>query len=98
VPAPGPPVRWSRIAALEVLISIGRVAERILDPARTAEILEVVREGSFYGMQTFDQAFLTLVGRGSWTWGTPWRQPRTATTSSLLSSRTACLPDPARVR
>jgi twitching motility protein PilT len=50
-----------RIAALEVLISTGRVAERILDPARTAEILEVVREGSFYGMQTFDQALLALV-------------------------------------
>jgi twitching motility protein PilT len=50
-----------RIAALEVLISTGRVSERILDPARTAEILEVVREGSFYGMQTFDQALLSLV-------------------------------------
>jgi twitching motility protein PilT len=53
-----------RIAALEVLISTGRVAERILDPARTAEILEVVREGSFYGMQTFDQALLALVQGG----------------------------------
>jgi twitching motility protein PilT len=53
-----------RIAALEVLISTGRVTERILDPARTAEILEVVREGSFYGMQTFDQALLALVQQG----------------------------------
>jgi twitching motility protein PilT len=53
-----------RIAALEVLISTGRVAERILDPTRTAEILEVVREGSFYGMQTFDQALLALVQEG----------------------------------
>jgi len=53
-----------RIAALEVLISTGRVAERILDPARTAEILEVVREGSFYGMQSFDQALLALVQEG----------------------------------
>ncbi|HEX2029922.1 MAG TPA: type IV pilus twitching motility protein PilT, partial [Actinomycetota bacterium] len=50
-----------RVPALEVMVSTGRVAERILDPLRTSEIEEVVREGSFYGMQTFDQALLELV-------------------------------------
>jgi twitching motility protein PilT len=53
-----------RIPALEVAINTGRVAERILDGDRTAEIDEVVADGSFYGMQTFDQALLELVKSG----------------------------------
>jgi twitching motility protein PilT len=53
-----------RIPALEVMVNTGRVAERILEPDRTAEIEEVVAEGGFYGMQTFDQALLTLVREG----------------------------------
>src|SRR5207247_5812420 len=34
-----------RIAAIEVLVNTGRVAERVLDPALTAEIKDVIREG-----------------------------------------------------
>jgi twitching motility protein PilT len=50
-----------RIAAIEVLVNTGRVAERVLDPALTAEIKDVIREGGFYGMQSFDQSLLQLV-------------------------------------
>jgi twitching motility protein PilT len=53
-----------RVPAVEVCVNTGRVAERILDATRTAEIQEVVREGDFYGMQTFDQSLLDLVKGG----------------------------------
>jgi twitching motility protein PilT len=52
-----------RIPAMEVMINTGRTAERIVDPARTSEINEVIAEGGFYGMQSFDQALLDLVKR-----------------------------------
>jgi twitching motility protein PilT len=50
-----------RIPALEVLVSNGRVADRILDPKRTTDIHMVINQGDFYGMQTFDQSLLSLV-------------------------------------
>jgi len=53
-----------RIPALEILVNTGRVAERILDSKRTAELEEVIRDGSYYGMQTFDQALLAMVRDG----------------------------------
>ena len=34
---------------------------RILDPSQTDSIPEVMEEGEFYGMQTFDQALVRLV-------------------------------------
>jgi twitching motility protein PilT len=52
------------IPSVEVLINNGRIAERIADPKTTAEIHEVMKEGGYYGMQTFDQHLLQLVGSG----------------------------------
>jgi twitching motility protein PilT len=52
-----------RVPALEVMINNGRTAERILEPNRTHEIEQIVAEGGFYGMQTFDQSLLDLVQR-----------------------------------
>jgi twitching motility protein PilT len=52
-----------RVPALEVMVNNGRTAERILDPTRTQEIEEIVADGGFYGMQTFDQCLLELVRR-----------------------------------
>jgi len=60
-----PSADGGRVPAIEVCINTGRVAERILDPSRTAEIQEVVREGDFYGMQTFDQSLVELVKAGT---------------------------------
>jgi twitching motility protein PilT len=53
-----------RVPAVEVLINTGRVAERIIDPNQTSTISEVMAEGDFYGMQTFDQALVKLVADG----------------------------------
>jgi len=53
-----------RVPAVEVLVATGRVYERILDPEASYSIADVIAEGDFYGMQTFDQALVKLVGEG----------------------------------
>jgi twitching motility protein PilT len=53
-----------RVPAVEILVNTGRVYERIIDPDATIEISEVIADGSFYGMQTFDQALVKLVQEG----------------------------------
>jgi twitching motility protein PilT len=53
-----------RIAAAEVLVSTGRVQDLILNPEETGKIGDVIAEGAFYGMQTFDQALLGYVMEG----------------------------------
>ena len=50
-----------RVPAVEVLRNTGRVAERIIDPDLGGDsIADIVEDGSFYGMQTFDQSLLEL--------------------------------------
>jgi twitching motility protein PilT len=44
-----------RIACCEVLRMTGRVRDMIMNPGETGRLPEVISEGSFYGMQTFDQ-------------------------------------------
>jgi twitching motility protein PilT len=53
-----------RVPAVEVLVSTGRVYDRIIDPEATVEIRDIIAEGGFYGMQTFDQALVRLVEDG----------------------------------
>ena len=53
-----------RVPAIEVLVNTGRVYERIIDPEATIDLIEVISEGDFYGMQTFDQALVRLVQEG----------------------------------
>jgi twitching motility protein PilT len=50
----------SRVVACEVLTMTGRVRDLIADPNETAKLGEVIAEGTYYGMQTFDQALLIL--------------------------------------
>ena len=50
-----------RVAVCEVMVVTGRVQDLILNPQETGRITEVIAEGSYYGMQTFDQALLTHV-------------------------------------
>lgn len=57
-----------RVPAVEVLINTERVRERIADPKLTHEIHDIVAEGAFYGMETFDQAILRLAAAGRVTW------------------------------
>ena len=53
-----------RVAVSEVLVVTGRVQDLILNPNETGKITEVISEGSYYGMQTFDQALLGYVMDG----------------------------------
>ncbi len=60
-----PSTRDDLVPAVEVLVNTGRVAERIIESDATSEIPEVIAQGGYYGMQTFDQALLVLVRDGS---------------------------------
>jgi twitching motility protein PilT len=53
-----------RVAAAEIMVSTGRVQDLILTPEDTGKISDVIAEGAFYGMQTFDQALLGYVMDG----------------------------------
>jgi twitching motility protein PilT len=59
-----PTIDGGRTPALEILINNGRVAERIADPDKTHELKDVVAEGGYYGMVTFDQWLLKLIQDG----------------------------------
>jgi twitching motility protein PilT len=59
VPAPD----GGMVPCHEVLVNTGRIAERISDADKTAEIHDVIAEGDYYGMCTFDQSLLELVKR-----------------------------------
>jgi len=50
-----------RVPAIEIMVNNGRIADRIVDSRRTPEIADIIAEGGFYGMQTFDQHLLQMV-------------------------------------
>jgi twitching motility protein PilT len=54
-----------RVAVCEVMVVTGRVQDLILNPNETGRITEVISEGEYYGMQTFDQALLKHVMAGT---------------------------------
>ena len=56
-----PAVGGGRVAALEILRATGRVRDAIVDPDQTGGLGTIIAEGSFYGMQTFDQALFAHV-------------------------------------
>ncbi len=58
------PDRRGRVAVCEILRMTGRAKDMILDPEQTGRLREVIAEGGFYGMQTFDQALLHHVQAG----------------------------------
>jgi twitching motility protein PilT len=53
-----------RVATCEVLRMTGRVRDMIMNPEETGRLTEVIFEGEYYGMQTFDQALLKHVQAG----------------------------------
>jgi len=57
-----------QIPAVEVMVATRVIQESIRDESRTFQIREFVEKGRHYGMQTFDQALLSLVNRGLITW------------------------------
>jgi twitching motility protein PilT len=53
-----------RVATCEILRMTGRVRDMIVNPQETGRLIEVITEGEYYGMQTFDQALLKHVQAG----------------------------------
>jgi twitching motility protein PilT len=53
-----------RVPALEIMVVNGRIQQAILDPALTSDIDQIMAEGDYYGMQTFDQALARLLKDG----------------------------------
>ncbi|HET9443451.1 MAG TPA: hypothetical protein VFO65_09010, partial [Acidimicrobiales bacterium] len=53
-----------RIPTTEVLVMTGRVFDRIIDPEAQNTIEEVIADGEYYGMHTFDQSLFNLYKNG----------------------------------
>jgi twitching motility protein PilT len=48
----------------EVMVNTARMKECLTDGGDSGELLQIIAEGDYYGMQTFDQSLLDLVSRG----------------------------------
>ena len=55
---------YGRCVTMEVLVNTGRIADAIADPDKTGTITQLIGEGSYYGMQTFDQHLVSLLRDG----------------------------------
>ncbi len=53
-----------RVPICEVFTMTGRGHDMILDPEQTDHLTDVIGDGDYYGMQTFDQALYQAVTRG----------------------------------
>ena len=54
-----------RVAAVELMVVNGRVRQCIEDMEHTSDIAEIIAEGEFYGMQTFDQSLAAHLEAGT---------------------------------
>jgi twitching motility protein PilT len=53
-----------RCVAMEICINTGRVADAIMDADKSSGIMSLIADGSYYGMQTFDQHLVALIRDG----------------------------------
>ncbi len=53
-----------RVPAVEILVATGRIFDKIVNADETHEIEQIIAEGEYYGMQTFDQSLLGIYGEG----------------------------------
>ena len=53
-----------RVPAVEVMVMNGRLAECLLNEEPTSIMREVISDGEFYGMQTFNQSLVSLYADG----------------------------------
>ena len=53
-----------RCVVMEVAVNTGRIADAIADPEKTSTIAQLISEGGYYGMQTFDQHLVSYVRDG----------------------------------
>jgi twitching motility protein PilT len=48
----------------EVMVNTARMRQCLTDGGDSSELLQIIAEGDYYGMRTFDQSLLDLVSRG----------------------------------
>jgi twitching motility protein PilT len=54
-----------RVPATEAMVMTGRIFDRIIDPEQGSESIEdIIADGEYYGMQTFDQSLFALYKNG----------------------------------
>jgi twitching motility protein PilT len=53
-----------RCVVMEICVNTGRVADAIADPDKTSTMTQLIAEGGYYGMQTFDQHLVALIRDG----------------------------------
>jgi len=53
-----------RCVAMEIAVNTGRIADAIVDPEKTSGMPALIAEGTYYGMQTFDQHLVALIRDG----------------------------------
>jgi len=53
-----------RCVAMEVCVATGRISDAITDPSKTDQISQLITDGAFYGMQSFDQHLMALFRDG----------------------------------
>jgi len=58
-----PAAEGGRVSAIEALVTTGRVEQIIQGKEANVSLKEIMEEGRFYGMQTFEQALCDLVER-----------------------------------
>jgi twitching motility protein PilT len=53
-----------RCVVMEIAVNTGRIADAIADPDKTSTLAQLIAEGGYYGMQTFDQHLVTFIRDG----------------------------------
>jgi len=53
-----PGASGGRVAACEVMLMTGRARDMVLESSENGSLAEVIADGAYYGMQTFEQALL----------------------------------------
>jgi twitching motility protein PilT len=53
-----------RVPAVEIMVLTNRIRDFVLDPEQAHLIHDAIKEGEYYGMQTFDQSLLKLYEAG----------------------------------
>ena len=54
-----------RCVVMEIAVGTGRLSDAIAEPEKTSSIPQLIAEGGYYGMQTFDQHLVQLVQSGT---------------------------------
>jgi twitching motility protein PilT len=54
----------SRVPATEIMVVNGRIQHWVTEPSAREDVQEIVADGEYYGMHTFDQSILALYQKG----------------------------------